>query len=100
MKFGKLIEYSERNIFLQKSFRNEAEKLILGLFLFFKAFFEVKESCQYLRSLYFRSPRYGHTNKNKLYEILISLKKCLRLISPLQFEHDFSRMFHMLCSIN
>ena len=36
MKFGKLIEYSDRNILLQKSFRNEAEKLILGLFLFFE----------------------------------------------------------------
>ena len=43
MKFGQLIEYNARNIFLQKSCRNEAETLVPDLFLFFKkAINEVK----------------------------------------------------------
>ena len=36
MKFGPLIEYHVRNIFLEKSCREEAERLIPGLFLFLK----------------------------------------------------------------
>ena len=36
MKFGQLIEYNKRNIFLQKSCRNEAGRLVSDPFLFFK----------------------------------------------------------------
>ena len=35
MKFGQLIEYNKRNIFLQ-TFENEATRLVPDLFLFFK----------------------------------------------------------------
>ena len=33
MKFGQLIEYNNRNIFLEKSCTNVVEKLFLGTFL-------------------------------------------------------------------
>ena len=33
MKFGQLIEYNKRNIFLEKSCTNVVEKLFLGTFL-------------------------------------------------------------------
>ena len=36
MKFGQLIENNKGNIFLQKSCKNEAGRLVLDLFLFFK----------------------------------------------------------------
>ena len=43
MKFGQLIGYNKRNIFLQKSCKNEAGRLFPDLFLLFKkALFEVK----------------------------------------------------------
>ena len=35
MKYGQLIEYNVKNIFLQKSLRNEAGRLVPDLFLFF-----------------------------------------------------------------
>ena len=35
MKYGQLIEYNVKNIFLQKSRRNEAGRLVPDLFLFF-----------------------------------------------------------------
>ena len=35
MKFGQLIEYNKGNIFIQKSCKNEAERLGPDLFLFF-----------------------------------------------------------------
>ena len=45
MKFAQLIEYNKRNIFPQKSCRNEARRLVLDLFLFFqKVLHEVKSS--------------------------------------------------------
>ena len=44
MKFGYLIEYNKRNIFLEKSCRNEAKRLVLGVFLFFKRLYEMKAS--------------------------------------------------------
>ena len=45
MKFGQLIEYNKRNIFLQKSCKNEAGRLVPDLFLFLKkALYEVKTS--------------------------------------------------------
>ena len=36
MKFGQLIQYNKKNIFLQKSCRNDAGKLVPDCFLFFK----------------------------------------------------------------
>ena len=36
MKFGQLIKYNKRNIFLQNYAENEAERLVPGLFLFSK----------------------------------------------------------------
>ena len=37
MKLGQLVEYNEKNIFLQKSSReNEIERLVPDLFLFFQ----------------------------------------------------------------
>ena len=42
MNFGQLIEYIMRNIFLQKSCRKEAGKLVPDQFLFFKkALYEI-----------------------------------------------------------
>ena len=36
MKLGQLIEYNEKNIFLQNHAENEAGRLVSDLFLFFK----------------------------------------------------------------
>ena len=36
MKFDQLIEYNMRNVFLQKSCKNEAGRLVPDLFLFFE----------------------------------------------------------------
>ena len=36
MKFGQLIEKNKINIFLKKSFRDEAGRLVQGLLLFFQ----------------------------------------------------------------
>ena len=36
MKFGQLIEYNKRNIFLQNYAENNARRLVPDLFLFFK----------------------------------------------------------------
>ena len=45
MKFGQLIEYNKRNIFLKKQAENAAEGLVLDFFLFFKnASYVVKAS--------------------------------------------------------
>ena len=45
MKFGQLIEYNNRNTFLKTHAQNEAGRVVLDLFLFFrKALYEVKAS--------------------------------------------------------
>ena len=45
MKFGQLIEYNEKNIFFKNYAENEARRIVLDLFLFFKkAWYEVKTS--------------------------------------------------------
>ena len=45
MKFGQLMEYSKRNISLQKSCRKEVGRLVPDLFLFFKkVLYKVKAS--------------------------------------------------------
>ena len=38
MKFGQIIEYNKRKIFLQKSGRKRGRRLFPDLFLFFKIF--------------------------------------------------------------
>ena len=43
MKFGQVIECNKRNIFFKNHAENEAERLVLDLFLFFKkALYEIK----------------------------------------------------------
>ena len=45
MKFGQIIEYNKRKIFLQKSVRKRGRRLVPDLFLFFfKYLDEVKEN--------------------------------------------------------
>ena len=45
VKRGQLLEYNKRSIFLQKSCKNEAERLVPDLSLYFKkALYEVKAS--------------------------------------------------------
>ena len=45
VKRGQLLEYKKRSIFLQKSCKNEAERLVPDLSLYFKkALYEVKAS--------------------------------------------------------
>ena len=49
MKFGQLIDHNVRNIFLKNHAENEAGRLVLDLFFFFKKdLFEVKASVQHL----------------------------------------------------
>ena len=51
IKFGQLIEYNKRNIFLRNHTENEAWRLVAELFLFFKkALYEVN-ACGQQRSL-------------------------------------------------
>ena len=55
MKLFKLIEYINRNIFLENYAESNAEKLVLDLFLFFKkALHEVKASGLQLSFVIFR----------------------------------------------
>ena len=57
MKFGQLVEYSQRNIFIQKYAQNEAGRLVPDLFLVFqKALYQVKTSGLQLSSLNFDTP--------------------------------------------
>ena len=49
VKSGQLMEYSMRNIFIKSHAEKEAERLVTGLFLFFKkTLYEVKASGQHL----------------------------------------------------
>ena len=57
MKFGQLVEYNQRNIFIQKYAQNEAGRLVPDLFLVFqKALYQVKTSGLQLSSLNFDTP--------------------------------------------
>ena len=47
-KFGQLIEYNIKNIFHQKSCKNEAGRLVPDQLFFKKSLYEVKASGQYL----------------------------------------------------
>ena len=60
-KLGQLIEYNNRNIFLQTFTEDEAGGLVPDLFLFFK-----KEAVCSLVSIYFDSLNLVY-NQNKLY---------------------------------
>ena len=56
IKFGQLIEYNQKNIFLQKSSRQEAQKLVPDIFLFLrKTLYKVKLVVCSLVSLYIES---------------------------------------------
>ena len=57
MKFGQLVEYNQRNIFIQKYAQNETGRLVPDLFLVFqKALYQVKTSGLQLSSLNFDTP--------------------------------------------
>ena len=57
MKFGQVVEYNQRNIFIQKYAQNEAGRLVPDLFLVFqKALYQVKTSGLQLSSLNFDTP--------------------------------------------
>ena len=61
MKFGQLIEYIVKKIFLKNHAENEAGRLVPDLFLFFEeALLEVKA----LVSIYFDSSPLGYTIKS------------------------------------
>ena len=59
IKFGQLIEYNKRNIFLQKLWKNEARRLVPDLFSFFKKNLNMrwKQVVWSLVSIYFHSPQ-------------------------------------------
>ena len=90
MKFGQLIEYNKRNIFLQKNnSRNEAGRIITGHFLFFKkALYMIKAKCLQLGFTIFRQPSNQHTIKTRIYSILTFQKRVGK-----QFVH------HIWCMI-
>ena len=49
MKFGQLIVYNVRNVFLQNHAENKAGRLVTNLFLFYgKALYKIKTSGQHL----------------------------------------------------
>ena len=55
LKLREVTEYNNRNIFLQKSYRNEAGRLVSDFFLFFKkALYEVKANGLQLSFNHFR----------------------------------------------
>ena len=111
MKFGQLIEYNVRNIFLQKSFRKRNKKEIV-LVLFFSENFMQSKSKQFAPQFqyFFGSFGLGHTTKINCMKLqtddpeicFISVfKKNLGLVSSPRFVHDFSsQILSMLYSIN
>ena len=84
MKFGQLIKFTVRNIFLQRHAKNEAERLVPDLSLLLKkVLYEVKASVySTLILIYFGRPRLEHTVKRNL---------GLGLASPPHFVYDFSK---------
>ena len=108
MKFGQLIEYPKRNIFLYKLCRNRGrETSFRPLFGLLKSFIlgKIKWSAAWFSyiSMVLRSPY----NRNKLFEALhyqsrdilnfFFLDKGLRITFPAHFVYDFStKMFLML----
>ena len=57
MKFSQLIEYNNRNIFLQKSYGKRPKKLAPDLFFLKNALYGVKANSCSLVSVYFDSPQ-------------------------------------------
>ena len=111
-KFGQLLEYNKRNIFLQKlcgKWGNETSSRPLFIFKKSLIWGESKWSGAYFQLISLAlNLQY---NKNKLYKTLDHssrdmvnfnfLEKGLELVSPPHFEYDFSRkMFLVLHSIN
>ena len=69
MKFGNLIEYNVRDIFLQKSCRKRCFETSSRPFLFFKnTLHEVKASDQHLSVNIFWYSSTRKYNKNKMYK--------------------------------
>ena len=67
MKFGQLIKYNKKNIFLQNHAENEAETLVPDLFLFFeKVLYEVLNSLNMFLDIVLNLAYI----KNKLYKVL------------------------------
>ena len=65
IRFGQVIEIFRKYLeifFFANHAESETERLVPDLFLFFlKALFEAKASGLHLSSIYFESPRLGHT---------------------------------------
>ena len=72
LKFGQLIKYNKRNIFLRHSYRNLGRKTSSKHFLFFKeALYEVKASDLQLSFDIFRQPSTWHTTKTNCIKLLL-----------------------------
>ena len=111
MKFGQLIEYNKRNIFLKKSCEKWGRETSSRLLYFLKKLnMRWKQMVYSLVSIYFDSSQLA-INENKLYKTsdywswdMLNFhfsEKGLGLVSPPHFVYDFSRkMFLMLHSIN
>ena len=78
MKFGQLIEYSAKSVFIQNHSRNEALRLVPDpLFFLKKTLCEVKASRQHLSFKFFDSFQLGYTIKaNCLKFQTVDLKIC------------------------
>ena len=112
MKFGQLIEYNKRNIFLQKLCKKWCQETSSRPLSIFKKSLTWGESkWPAVKFQYISIAVNLSYNKNKLYKILDYWsrdmpnfgfsEKGLGLLSPPHFVHDFSRkMFLMLHSIN
>ena len=120
IKFRQLIEYSKRNIFLQKSCRKWGRETSLRphftfckkkkTFLIKKASTELKASCLKVSFNIFRWSSTCHTIKTNYKTLDYSsrdmlnfefLVKSLGIVSPPHFVKDFSRkIFLMLYSVN
>ena len=114
MKFGQLIEYNKRNVFLQKSCKKWGSEASSTLFFFFflKKNFKWGKSKSSSAWIQHISIAFNLAyNKNKLYKTLDYwsrdilnfhfLKKDLGIVFSIHFVYDFSRkMFLMLYSID
>ena len=112
MKFGQLIEYNKRNIFLQKSCRKWGrETSSRPLFGFYKSFILGKSKWSAAWFHYISIALKLAYNKNKLFKTLHYwsrdtlnfdfLDKGLGTVSPPHFVYDFStKLFLTLYSIN
>ena len=92
MKFGQLIICNKRNNNLQKSFKNEAERLVSDLFFFLKKVLYDATLNKLCKTLDYWSKDILNFD---------FLEKVLGIVFPPHFVYDFSRkMFFMLYSIN